>query len=56
MYKVWLGHRWLENVPVLEAVVFKEEGYKVERMDSEAPPPLNTHKSWTPDEVWRETS
>jgi hypothetical protein len=34
MYRVFMPNlnRWIENVPVTEAVVFKEEGYIVERM------------------------
>jgi hypothetical protein len=34
MYRVFMPNlnRWIENVPVTEAVVFKEEGYLVERM------------------------
>jgi len=35
MYRVWLPsfNKWIENVPVLEALVYKEEGYTVLRMD-----------------------
>lgn len=34
MYRVYLPQqaRWIENVPVMEALVYKEEGYLVERM------------------------
>jgi len=34
MFKVYLHQfrRWIENVPVTEALVYKEEGYLVERM------------------------
>jgi hypothetical protein len=42
MYRVWIPmiQRWIENVPVTEALVYKEEGYKVLRMDLpyETPP------------------
>ena len=35
MFRVWsvVLHRWMENVPVDEALVYKEEGYVVLRMD-----------------------
>lgn len=33
MFRVWYSDRWIENIPVQEAVVFKEEGYIVLRMD-----------------------
>ncbi len=33
MYRVWYGNRWIENVPVTEALVYKEEGHVVQRMD-----------------------
>lgn len=33
MFRVWYSNRWIENIPVQEAVVFKEEGYIVQRMD-----------------------
>ncbi len=33
MFRVWYKTRWIENVPVDEALVFKEEGYIVLRMD-----------------------
>lgn len=33
MYRVWYFNRWLEDVAITEALVFKEEGYKVQRMD-----------------------
>lgn len=35
MYRVFLEYmnRWIENVPASEALVYKEEGYFVERMD-----------------------
>ena len=34
MFRVYLSQfkRWIENVPVEEALVYKEEGYLVERM------------------------
>lgn len=34
MFRVYLHqyHRWIENVPAVEALVYKEEGYVVERM------------------------
>jgi hypothetical protein len=34
MFRVFLHqyNRWIENVPVMEALVYKEEGYRVERM------------------------
>jgi len=34
MFRVFLHKlgRWIENVPVHEALVYKEEGYLVERM------------------------
>ena len=34
MFRVWIPalSRWIENVPVMEALVYKEEGYLVERM------------------------
>lgn len=40
MYRVWYLKRWIENVPETEALVFKEEGHKVIRMDLpyETPP------------------
>ena len=36
MYRVYLHlqARWIENIPVTEALVYKEEGYVVERMES----------------------
>jgi len=35
MFKVYLQEsgRWIKNVPVTEALVYKEEGHLVERMD-----------------------
>ncbi len=35
MFRVWLANqnRWIENVPATEALVYKEEGYHVQRMD-----------------------
>ncbi len=35
MYRVWLPsfNKWIEHVPVHEALVYKEEGYTVLRMD-----------------------
>lgn len=35
MYRVWIPmiQKWIENVPVLEALTYKEEGYIVQRMD-----------------------
>lgn len=35
MFRVYLSQfkRWIENVPVEEALVYKEEGYFVERMN-----------------------
>lgn len=35
MYRVWLPsqQRWIVDVPVTEALVYKEEGYTVQRMD-----------------------
>jgi hypothetical protein len=33
MFRVWLGTRWIENVPLTEALVYKEDGYHVQRMD-----------------------
>ncbi len=33
MYRVWYLNRWIENVPVTEALVYKEEGHPVYRMD-----------------------
>lgn len=32
MYEVFYQGRWLYNVPVTEALVYKEEGYLVRRM------------------------
>jgi hypothetical protein len=34
MYKVFIPrlNRWIENVPVTEALVYKEEGYEVVRL------------------------
>ena len=34
MYRVFIPNlnRWIENIPVTEALVYKEEGYRVERM------------------------
>ena len=34
MYKVFLPNqsRWIYNVPAIEALVYKEEGFLVERM------------------------
>jgi len=34
MFRVYLPNlnRWIENVPAVEALVYKEEGYLVERM------------------------
>ena len=33
MYRVWFNNQWIENVPVTEALVYKEEGHYVQRMD-----------------------
>lgn len=35
MYRVWnhITFSWIENVPVTEALIYKEEGYVVQRMD-----------------------
>ena len=33
MFRVWFVNRWIENVPPSEALVYKEEGYIVLRMD-----------------------
>lgn len=33
MFAVNYKGRWLENVPLHEALVFKQEGYEVIRMD-----------------------
>ena len=35
MFRVWspVLHRWIEDVPPDEALVYKEEGYVVLRMD-----------------------
>ena len=35
MFRIFLHqfNRWIENVPATEALVYKEEGYLVERMD-----------------------
>lgn len=35
MYRVWISSQnsWITNVPATEAVVYKEEGYIVQRMD-----------------------
>jgi hypothetical protein len=33
MFRVWYYDRWLENIPAVEALVFKEEGHVVVRMD-----------------------
>lgn len=35
MYRVWLSsqNRWLTDVPTVEALVYKEDGYIVQRMD-----------------------
>ena len=35
MFRVFIPNlnRWIENVPVPEALVYKEEGYLVERME-----------------------
>jgi hypothetical protein len=37
MFKVYLqgSGRWIKNVPVTEALVYKEEGHLVERMEEE---------------------
>ena len=37
MFKVYLhsSGRWIKNVPASEALVYKEEGHRVERMDTE---------------------
>jgi hypothetical protein len=34
MFRIYLHNlgRWIENVPATEALVYKEEGYLVERM------------------------
>jgi len=34
MFRVYLHklNRWIENIPATEALVYKEEGYLVERM------------------------
>ena len=34
MFRVYLPNlsRWIENIPPIEALVYKEEGYLVERM------------------------
>jgi hypothetical protein len=34
MFRVYLHQysRWIENIPAVEALVYKEEGYLVERM------------------------
>ncbi len=39
MYRVWYPalNRWIENIPVTEALVYKEEGYVVIRMDLPIP-------------------
>lgn len=42
MFRVWINGRWIENVPVTEALVYKEEGYIVQRMDL----PFNTPPYW----------
>jgi hypothetical protein len=36
MFRVYLHQfgRWIENVPAIEALVYKEEGYLVERMEN----------------------
>jgi hypothetical protein len=35
MFRVYLSQfkRWIQNVPVEEALVYKEDGYLVERMN-----------------------
>ena len=35
MFRVWLhtSMRWIENIPVQEALVYSEDGYYVERME-----------------------
>lgn len=35
MFRVFIPNlnRWIENIPVTEALVYKEEGYLVERME-----------------------
>lgn len=35
MFRVWIKaqNRWIEDVPVTEALVYSEEGYIVLRMD-----------------------
>lgn len=35
MYRVWIPaqSRWIEDVPVTEALVYKEDGHIVQRMD-----------------------
>ena len=40
MFRVWLEDqkRWLENVPVDEALTYKSEGFVVIRMDLPYPP------------------
>jgi len=36
MFRVFIPNlnRWIENVPATEALVYKEEGYQVERMEA----------------------
>lgn len=33
MFRVWYHGRWIENIPAVEALVYKEEGHVVLRMD-----------------------
>lgn len=33
MYRVWYKDNWIENIPVTEALVYKEQGYHTQRMD-----------------------
>lgn len=42
MYRVYYQNRWIENVPVTEALVYKEEGHVVQRMDLPYTTPPNT--------------
>jgi hypothetical protein len=33
MFRAWYNGRWIENIPATEALVYKQEGHTVIRMD-----------------------
>jgi hypothetical protein len=42
MFRVWYNNKWLENIPVTEALTFKQEGHYTQRMDLEfTTPPIS---------------